>query len=159
MAESGLGHNQRRIDQIDRSIIAALRADPQIANKQVAQDLGISEMTVANRIEGLIEDRMIKVTIQRDIRTAGYELVGVVDIYVEADPVMPLAQALGGIPDVLSVSVAVDAPQIIVFLAARSLEDFLHVATDLIGALPGVSRISTSVSLDMCLLRPGIAAL
>lgn len=159
VSDSPFGHNLRKIDQIDRSIIAALRADPQTSNKQISQDLGISEATVATRIDGLIEDKLIKLTVQRDISTVGYTLVGIVEVFAGKTPVLPLAHAIGEIEDVLSVTVFVDEPQILAFVAARSLEDFLELTAGPIGRLPGVGRISTAVSLEMCLLKPGIAAL
>src|SRR5258708_39259532 len=104
--------SDRKIDQIDGKLISALYREPQSSNKRLAKLLGISEATVANRIESLIQDRVMRVTVQRDIRTAGYGVVGLVDIYVTGDSVSALAQSLGKIDQAISVSIMADDPRI-----------------------------------------------
>lgn len=154
-----MGRSVPKIDDVDRGIMAAVSANPQESNRQIAQMLGVSEMTIANRMEALIEQRLMKVTVQRDIRTAGFDVLAFVDIFVSEGSVLDLAQRLGEIAEVQSVTVLADEPQIVVLLMARDVEHFLDLVENRIGMEAGVGRIDTSICLDTLHIKPGIAVL
>jgi DNA-binding Lrp family transcriptional regulator len=153
------GQADRKIDNVDLGIMAALRKDPQSTNKQIAEHLRVSEMTIANRIGSLIADGVMKITVQRDIRTLGYELVGIVDVFVDADRIEPVGEQLGGIEEALSVTIFADSPQVKVLVMARDLSHFLSIVEDRIGVIAGVNAVDTSIFLDMFSIKAGIAAL
>src|ERR1043165_7671372 len=72
----------RLLDDVDRGIMAELSENPQAPLTAMPREVGVSELGVASRIDGLIADKMMRVTIQRDIRTLGYTMLGIVDVYV-----------------------------------------------------------------------------
>ncbi|MBJ7483882.1 Lrp/AsnC family transcriptional regulator [Brevundimonas sp.] len=149
----------RRISALDRQIIGILSRNPQIPNRHMAEELGVSEITVASKIESLIVDGVIKLTVQKDIRTSGYAVVGTVEIFVRGTSVQNVAEALGEMPEAIAVTITVDDPQIIALFAAKDLPHFNHLVEHDIGLIDGVARADTSVFMDMLFIRPGIGQL
>ena len=51
---------QMKLDQTDKKIIQLLGADARMSNNQMAKVIGVTEGTVRNRIQKLIENRSLK---------------------------------------------------------------------------------------------------
>jgi DNA-binding Lrp family transcriptional regulator len=149
----------REIDEIDRGILHALSKDPQTPNTRIGEVLGVSEITIASRIEALINDKVMKITVQRDMRTLGYEVFGLVEIWVEGGNARAIADQIGHIPQVFSLSILIGPPQIIVLLMSRDSSEFLALVEKSIGSISGVSKAATSIVLDIIDFKAGIAAL
>ena len=66
----------RKIDALDRQIIAVLSRRPQISNKDIAGELGVAESTISVRVDALIRAKVIKPSVQHNIARAGYATVG-----------------------------------------------------------------------------------
>ena len=69
-------------DKIDMQIIETLRLDGRTPNKSIAKRLSVSETTIASRIRAMTERNVMRVTLQRDIYSLGYEFQGFLDLYV-----------------------------------------------------------------------------
>ena len=151
--------NIQEIDFIDRKIMAGLRRNPQISNTSLAKALKVSELAVAGRIEKLINSRQMKVTVQRDIRTLGYTMMGIVDVYVSGSDVTQVGEDLGKIPHVISANLLADNPQIILFIAAKDMRHFTSIIEKEIAAVSGVNKCVVSICLDVVKFAPGLAAL
>jgi DNA-binding Lrp family transcriptional regulator len=149
----------RLIDEIDRKIIHILSRDPQCSIRKIAQEVEISAANASGRIDKLIEDRLITIAIQRDIRSAGYNSVALAEITADFDVYIDLAERIGEHPDIISVSVYPDDPQIVAFMAYRDTEHLLDLYANVIGAQPGVRKVDLSSSLKMLVLKPGLADL
>lgn len=149
----------RVVDDTDRAIMAELRKSPQASNKSLAQKLGVSEMTIANRIDRLVSNRLMKIAIQRDIRTLGLNVLGVVEIYVSGEDVESVSRQIGAVPNVTAATVQADHPQIIALLAVRDMTQFSHLLESKIATVPGVARMVSSMCLEVVSHRPGIAVL
>lgn len=153
------GKRARPLDRVDRGIIRGLWEDPQMPNTRLAELVGVSELTIASRIDALVRDKLVKITVQRDIRTLGLTVLGVIDVWVDKRDAFEVGEALGEIESVLSVTVALGQPQLIVLLMARSIGEFLHIMEKQIATLSGVSKTVTSISLEVISFRPGIVSL
>ena len=150
---------KRKFDPIERGIMLALREDPQVTNKDMARRLGVSDVMIAARLEKLIADRVLKITVQRDIRTAGYAMVALADVQVESASVADVASRIGDIAEVISVTVVVGDPQIMVLLMARDVDHLRELVEGRIGGIEGVGRVAAAISVDTLYLKPGIALL
>lgn len=60
-------------DRVDLQIIEALRRDGRTPNKSIAKLLDVSETTIASRIRSMTERNVMRVTLQRDIYSLGYQ--------------------------------------------------------------------------------------
>jgi DNA-binding Lrp family transcriptional regulator len=146
-------------DKIDRQIVAALRLDGRTPNKTLAKRLNVSETTVAARIRSLIERNVMRVTVQRDIYALGYQFHGFADLYVFGRNVDDVADDASRIDGVLSVSLHLGSPDIMVGFGARDRRDLTRVLNDELSNLPGVQRLDSYVALQIRKYESGYAAL
>ena len=147
------------LDETDKAIIRALRSDPLTPNSGLAAVVGASEMTIARRLKRLVNDRLIKVTVQRDMRPLGYSLVAFADIHVEGGAVETVGDALADLPEAYSVSYMVGHPQIIVMIMARSNAHLFEIVNERVATIEGVKQTDISIVLHMFNHRTGIASL
>jgi Lrp/AsnC family transcriptional regulator, regulator for asnA, asnC and gidA len=146
-------------DKIDRLIMAALHADGRTPNKTLAKRLGVSETTIAARIRSLIDRNVMRVTVQRDIYSLGYQFHGFADLYVFGRNVDDVADDASGIEGVLSVSLHLGSPDIMVGFGARDRADLARILNDELSNLPGVQRLDSYIALEIRKYQSGYAAL
>jgi DNA-binding Lrp family transcriptional regulator len=136
-------------DETDLSIIEALREDGRTPNKAIAKHLDIAESTVAGRIRGLIDRRVMRVTLQRDIYSLGYQFQGFLDVYVAERSVDAVAADASGIDGVLAVAVYMGSPDLVVSFGARDREDLVRVIDRDIARIPGIRRVDSYLALEI----------
>ena len=56
-----------KLDQTDKKIIQLLGADARMSNNQMAKVIGVTEGTVRNRIQKLIQNKVIKISVINNI--------------------------------------------------------------------------------------------
>jgi Lrp/AsnC family transcriptional regulator for asnA, asnC and gidA len=142
------GSNRRAFDTLEEGIIALLRRDPRVANREMAEALGVSEATIASRIRSLAERKLVRVTAQEDIRAMGFDLLVLLDVFVAGRPAEEVAADLAAFEQVGSVSITMTSPEIIVQLLARDRADLMRVLEEEIAAVPGVSAVESLVVLS-----------
>lgn len=150
---------KRSIDETDRRIIAALRADPQASNRDVARIVEVSEMTVSNRIDALIDDNLIKITVQRDVRTLGSHCLAHVELDVEGGRLNEVANALAQFEQVFAVTIVIGNPQIVLLVFAKDNQDLQRFIQEDLGRLQGIRQANVSLALQTIKVDTGIAAL
>lgn len=70
------------MDDLDRRLLRALRADARASYTAMAKELGVSEGTVRARMKRLVDDGTIR---QFTVRTRGADVRGVVEVTVAAN--------------------------------------------------------------------------
>jgi DNA-binding Lrp family transcriptional regulator len=136
-------------DEIDLRIIDALRRDGRTPNKAIAKLLDVSETTVASRIRALTERDVMRVTLQRDIYSLGYQFQGFLDVYVGDRDVDEVAADVAQIDGVLAVAINLGSPDILVSFAARDRLDLARIANDEIAQVAGILRIDSYLALEI----------
>ena len=58
---------QMKLDLTDKQIIQLLGADARMSNNQMAKAIGVTEGTVRNRIQKLIQNKIIKIAVINNI--------------------------------------------------------------------------------------------
>ena len=114
-------------DKIDLQIIETLRVDGRTPNKSIAKRLNVSETTIASRIRAMTERNVMRVTLQRDIYSLGYEFQGFLDLYVAGRNVDEVARDVCDIEGVLAVAIYLGSPDILVSFGARGREDLSRI--------------------------------
>lgn len=113
-----------RVGGLNQQIIQILQANPSTTNKEIGDRLDISEITVAARIRSMEDDKILRVMMQRDVRSLGYDVIALVDINIEGRRPEEVAADLALIDECVSVSLSFSSPDIILHVSAR---DNLHV--------------------------------
>jgi DNA-binding Lrp family transcriptional regulator len=147
------------LDQIDLALIECLRVDGRTPNKSLAQRIGIAEATVAARIRQLREDKVMFVTLRRDLYSKGYDIQCFVDITVQHRNIDEVAADLALIDAVGSVLLMLGTPEIIAVLNAVDREDLYRVLEDEIGRVEGITRVELHIAVDIRKYQAGYANL
>jgi Lrp/AsnC family transcriptional regulator for asnA, asnC and gidA len=150
---------KRPLDDTDRKIISALRANPQGTNRDIAGVVSVSEMTVASRVDALINDNLMKVTIQRDVRTLGSRCLALIELDVEGALVDKVAKRVADFARVFAVTVVIGTPQIVMMAFARDNLDLQRFMQDDLARVKGIRHANVSLALQTLKADTGIAAL
>jgi DNA-binding Lrp family transcriptional regulator len=144
---------RKGFDPLEERIIDLLRQDPRAANRDMADVLGVSEVTVANRVRSLSDRNLVRVTAQEDIGAIGYDLVVLVDVFVHGRTAEAVAIDLAKLEQTGSVSITMTSPELIVQIFARDRADLLHVIENQVARIDGVSAVESLVVLETVKFR------
>lgn len=135
------------LDEIDRGIIAALREDGRISNREIASLLNVSEGTIRVRIKRLLDDHVIMVTAVEDILAAGYQTTATIGVSVELGQLQPVAEAFAALEEVFWATLTTGTFDFILIVLLRSPDHLLTFIQEKIAPIPGVRRIETAYAL------------
>ncbi len=136
-------------DRIDLQIIETLRQDGRTPNKSIAKLLNVSETTIASRIRAMTESNVMRVTLQRDFYSLGYQFQGFLDLYVAGRSVGDVARDVGVIDGVLATAVYLGSPDILVSFGARDREDLSRIINKEVAKVSGIEHMDSYVALDI----------
>jgi Lrp/AsnC family transcriptional regulator for asnA, asnC and gidA len=149
----------RILDDIDLALIETLRKNGRTPSKTLARSLGVAETTVASRIRQLREDKVMLVTLRRDLYSKGFDLQCFADVFVAGRSVDAVAEDLARIAVTSSVTLMLGTPEIIVAFNAIDREDLLRVLEEDIPTVDGVVRIELHTAVDIRKYQMGFAKL
>jgi DNA-binding Lrp family transcriptional regulator len=131
---------ESQFDQLDRRLIAELRNDPRMAYASLGTRLGVTGMTVANRLQRLRQSGLLRIRALPSLREAGLqtEILGLVQVDVGA--LDPTINVLRGSPFVLRID-RVTGEFDIAFEAAFPSEAGMGALVREIQSVEGVRRL------------------
>ena len=136
------------MDSQDLRLIALLREDARMPVAQIAKQLGVSRGTVQNRIDRLVQQRiLLGFTVRTTPEVAEHRVRAIMLITVEGDRSDAILKALRGYPDVRALHTTNGRWDIIAELGAQSLEAFDEVLRS-IRTVKGISNSETSLLLS-----------
>jgi DNA-binding Lrp family transcriptional regulator len=146
-----LGATDRRrgvpIDETDVRLLELLGTDGRLSNRALAQEVGLTEATVATRLRNLVEQRVLHVGASLDWKAAGYHWEMHVLISVQDRPVTEVGRAVAAVEGVVSVLVVFGRVDLV---ARILLPDQTSVATlqERLSAIPGITGLESTVAHD-----------
>lgn len=149
----------KSIDELDRRILLELHENPVIKNKEIAKKLEVSEASVSIRIDNMLKNKVMKIAVQRNINHSSTPFTSLVDVSVGVGNVDDVAQAIAREDFVVSITMLVDEPQVVVLMMAKDAAHTQELVESKIGSLKGVRSAHITVCLDSLYIAPGIAAL
>jgi Lrp/AsnC family transcriptional regulator for asnA, asnC and gidA len=143
------GGDQFEIDDMDYQIIALMREDGRISNRDVAKKLGITEATVRARLRRLEERQTMRVVAMADLSVAGFSQLTAVGVQVKGRPAADVAAELAAYPQVLTVNIVIGTHDIEIALATQDQQELATLLTDTLARLPGVFRLTPGLALNV----------
>ncbi|HVT25443.1 MAG TPA: Lrp/AsnC family transcriptional regulator [Rhizomicrobium sp.] len=137
------------MDELDYNILSALRENGRMQNTTMAEEFGVSELTIATRLRRLTENGVVRATAQWDFASLGYQEVMFVDIYVRDRLVEDVAADIGKLEDSIVILGLVGEPQLKVMVAARDFQHRHDLLFGSIAKIPGISRTDITICLDI----------
>ncbi|RJF93151.1 Lrp/AsnC family transcriptional regulator [Sphingomonas cavernae] len=148
-----------RTDEVDEQIIAALRKNGRVANRDLARDMGVNEATVRTRLRRLEDANMLRVVAMRDLAAMGFEYLAPVGVQVKGRSVADVGADIAKIERVITVNVAIGTHDLEVQVVAESLDEMQHLLTSVIAKIEGVERLFPSLALRVFKYNPEWAPL
>lgn len=135
------------MDALDLRLIALLRADARRSIASLAEETGVARATVQNRIDKLIERRIIQgFTVRTAPEVAPHRVRAVMLVAVEGEHTAGVIKELRGYPEVLAVHSTNGRWDLVVELATDGLEQF-DAALRRIRTIRGIANSETSLLL------------
>jgi Lrp/AsnC family leucine-responsive transcriptional regulator len=142
----------RRIDAIDRKIIAAIQIDGKITAQELANRVGLSASPCARRVRLLEEAGIIKgYTAVIDQKKAGLPISAFASIKLERQREEDLdrfAQAVTRWPEVVDCYLMTGQRDYLMRIVVRDLEAYERFIKEKLTRLKGIASIETSFALD-----------
>ena len=140
-------HLQMKLDLTDKKIIQLLGADARMSNNQMGQAIGVTEGTVRNRIQKLIKNKVIKISVINNINRMENPSFAFVGLDVETRSKDSVTKALSTMKEVRFVSTLVGRHDLMVFILAEDVTKLSKVLYEDISSLPGVRFSESSIGL------------
>ena len=148
------------MDRYDRQILEALQQDGRISNKQLAEQVNLSESACLRRVRALEEDG----TIQRYVAMLSQEKVGVSgDVLVhiglhreEQSELAAFEDAVRQIPEVMECYLMTGEFDYLLRVVVADMADFERIHKEELTRLPGVARVNSSVAIRKVLKRTAL---
>ena len=147
--EFSIKQGMNMVDETDKKIIEKLEENSRRAFTDIADDLGISEATVRNRVKALEEKGIIKkYTIEMDPSGLGYDTVAIIGIDIEPENLLEVSNMLSEFDRVKFVATSAGDHMIMFEAWAENNEDLGKFISEEIGEIEGVKNICPAIILE-----------
>lgn len=142
----GPGTNDE-ISALDKQILEHLQADGRRPFTQIAAELGVSEAAVRARTNRLIDRGVLQIVGVTDPLKLGYDQMAMVGVRCQGDQLLPAAEAIAALPEVIYVVVTAGAFDLLVEAVCEDNEALLRFLAEKLRKVPGVLATETFVYL------------
>ena len=140
---------ESQLDEIDRRIIAALKADGRATNQRIARSLRISPATVGARIRRLESMNAMRVVAVTDFAALGYKVLLAVGIEVQGRPAQEVATELAALDEVFAVHLVTGARDIEILVVLQELEELESFLLRDVAKIRGIGTLSAGIAADV----------
>lgn len=131
----------------DAGIIALMRKDPGISNREIARALGITETTVRNRLRRLESSNAMRLVTMINLAAAGYVLVAAVGVQVKGRAPVDVARDIARFDQVITINLALGDQDLELQVIARDRAELSELLGSIIANVRGVGRLTPSIGL------------
>lgn len=135
------------IDDIDSKIIKLLGKDARMPNNQIAKAIKVSEGTVRNRIAKLLNQKIINISLIRNVNQMNNPGIAFIGLDVEASLKEKIAKQLSRMPEVRFVSTLMGRHDLMAFVLAENAAELSHILYQKIASIEGVQFTESSIGL------------
>lgn len=135
------------VDEMDLRIIALLQEDGRMASTEIAERLGITDVTVRKRINRLREAGIIQITAVANPMEIGFKIPVIIKIGADIKKIENVIKELSALREIWYIAVTTGDSELDVEAHLKSLEDLNKLLFEKIYPIDGVLRTETSVVL------------
>ena len=133
-----------QLDELDHKIIALLSEDASRTYVALAQELGVTDVTVRKRMHRLQEAGVIRVVAIVDPWKVGRRVQIICGISAELSRVHEVADMLAELEEVSYVGYTTGEYDLVIVAALKSEVELFYLLTDRIARIPGIRNMRTS---------------
>jgi len=134
------------LDATDLELLAILREQPRISNRQIAERLGVTEGTIRNRIRRLQQHNVIAFTAIRRLNGKVLPSAAYIGIHVDGNRVAAVCDALAAIPQITFVATMLGRYDILACAVTPDLAALTHLLHVQLPSIDGIKSTETSLS-------------
>ncbi len=135
---------QVQLDEIDWGLIKLLMEDASRTKVALARELGVSDVTVRNRMERLVDEGVLQIVAIVDPWKVGHRVQIISGIQVEPGMGNQVAEALADLEETTYVSYTTGEYDLVIVAVLRSQRDLFQFLTERLPTIEGIRRIRTN---------------
>ena len=139
----------KRLDGVDREIIAHLQYDGRMPYTDIAAELGISEGSVRRRVKQMIDAGVLQIVGIVEPQYLDWQTAAMVCIGVQAGQLEKAAHQIAQFPEVTYLFMASGGFDLFVEVYCRDRDHFAFFLSEQLQQVPGVERTETFMILKM----------
>ena len=136
------------LDDADKSLVELLQRDGRLPYTRLAAHIGLSEAAVRQRVQRLIENKVVQIVAVTDPLTLGFRRQAMVGVKIEGD-IIAVADAVALIAEVDYVVCTSGSFDLLFELVCEDDEHLLTVLNDQVRTIPGVRSTETFMYLRL----------
>ena len=136
------------LDEADKALIELLQHDGRLPYTRLAAEIGLSEAAVRQRVNRLIENKVVQIVAVTDPLTIGFRRQAMVGVKTEGD-IIAVADALALISEVDYVVCTSGSFDLLFELVCEDDEHLLALLNDRVRTIPGVRSTETFMYLRL----------
>jgi Lrp/AsnC family transcriptional regulator for asnA, asnC and gidA len=139
----------KRLDSVDRAIIAHLQYDGRMPFTDIAAHLGISEGSVRRRVKLLTDEGVLQIVGIVEPQYLDWQAAAMVGVSVQAGQIEAAAQEIAQFPEVTYLFMASGGFDLFVEIYCRDRDHFASFLSGKLHQVPGIERTETFMILKM----------
>jgi|TARA_B110000503_G_scaffold51450_2_gene83014 Lrp/AsnC family transcriptional regulator for asnA, asnC and gidA len=140
---------RRKLDQADRAIVERLSRDARVSNREIAEQLGVTEGTVRGRVKRMEEEKLIRITAVTNIDRFKDAALAYIWIEVErSGQTREVAAKLAEITELGFVGVMLGRADVLVITMVRNAEHLAEFVRQRISVIEGVRGARSSLGVN-----------
>jgi Lrp/AsnC family transcriptional regulator for asnA, asnC and gidA len=136
------------LDEADKTLVELLQHDGRLPYTRLAAQVGLSEAAVRQRVQRLIENKVVQIVAVTDPLTLGFRRQAMVGLKVEGD-IIAVADALALIPEVDYVVCTSGSFDLLFELVCEDDDHLLTLLNDQVRTIQGVRSTETFMYLRL----------
>ncbi|MBC7520247.1 MAG: Lrp/AsnC family transcriptional regulator [Sandarakinorhabdus sp.] len=137
------------LDDIDRAIIAQLRANGRATNQQIADRLALTGATVSARIRRMEDANKLRVVAVSDFAAHGYNVLIEIAIEVDGRPAAAVAEELCALPEVFAAHLVTGRYDIDILVVLRDFDDIQTLLLGRLAKIDGIRSMTPAIAVDV----------
>jgi Lrp/AsnC family transcriptional regulator for asnA, asnC and gidA len=136
------------LDDADKALVELLQTDGRLPYTRLAAHVGLSEAAVRQRVQRLIENKVVQIVAVTDPLTLGFRRQAMVGVKIEGD-IIAVADALTLISEVDYVVCTSGSFDLLFELVCEDDDHLLNLLNDRVRTIPGVRSTETFMYLRL----------
>lgn len=137
--------NSIKTDAVDEGIMAILREDGRLSNREVARRLAVSEGTVRQRLKKLQDAGAIRIGVVTDANRIGLTVSAWVRVTVSPEHMQEALTTFSGLDEVRYVAAVAGRYNLLLVLTTTSQLELMRLVNAKVETVRGVSRVDVRV--------------
>ena len=133
------------LDDMDKQIVRLLQKNARTPNTEIARSLGVTETTIRNRVNRLVEENLIEIVAVVNPSATDATISAIIHVRVQPRHLQGVATALRGHGEVRYLALTLGEHQIVIEAFFRDHHHMLSFETDVLGELGGVTGAETAI--------------